>query len=476
MNRSHLPVGAPVGLGPSAEEPAAGGISVLQIVSILRCYWWHSLLTVIVSIALSFVVIKMLPKSYLATATLMFNYENKDVLAGREFPAVGGGNGSYMTTQIELIMSRVVLQPVIDRLKLTTDKDFVGGFVGTPAALNEAVTKALHDLVQVQPGTGGQLLYISAPAKTPERAAELANAVADEYLKQERERTNQPAVERADRYSQQLRELRERAVVAQDRVTEFRQQHGLTEMVVFGAGDTEGADLHGLQDKLQAAQNQRRELESRQISANTSANAVLDSGNIPSLRAMLATLDGQMAQLRATLGPRHPKVLELESQIQATRRALAGEIQSLGANNTVQLARARQLEAKYQAALDAERTRLLARRGLQDEGAKLLLELQSAQSNYKKALDGYDEIMFATAGNYKDVTLISRADPPAKPAKPAKLKFFLLACAASFGLGAALPFGYELFLNRRLRCRDDLERHFGIPVLAQLQRVPALQS
>jgi len=180
-----------------------------------------------------------------------------------------------------------------------------------------------------------------------------------------------------------------------------------------------------------------------------------------------------MAQLRATLGPKHPKVVELESQMEATRRSLAREVQSIAANTSVQLTRARELEQKYRAAATAERARLLERRGLEDQGAKLLLELQSAQATYKKALDGYDQIMFASAGNYTDVSLISRAEPPAKPDKPNKLKWFLVSCVASLGLALAWPFAYELLLDRRLRCRDDLERHFGIPVLAQLGPLPS---
>jgi uncharacterized protein involved in exopolysaccharide biosynthesis len=479
--KSTLPMQAPpeqllaASLGPTAEDEAAGGISVLQIISILRCYWIASLVTVVVLIAVSFVAIKLLPKSYVATATLIFNYENKDVLAGREFPVAQAG--TYIPTQIELILSRVVLDPVVGRLELTSDPEFVRGFGGSPAALNEVVANNLHDVLQVTPGTGGQLLYVSAPSKSPERAAQIANAVADEYLKQERERTNAPAAERAERYSRQLQELREKSTQAQDRVTEFRQQHALTEIAGPDAGgDTEGSDLHDLQDKLQAAQNQRRELESRQITGTASTDAVLESGAVPGLRSALATQEGQMAELRATLGPKHPKVLELQSQMDSTKRALANEVQSLSANGSVQLARARELEAKYQSALDAERNRVLERRGLQDQGAKLLLELQSAQANYRRALDGYDQIMFATAGNYADVSLISRAEPPAKPAKPNKMKFFMMACVFSLGVGVVWPFGYELFVNRRLRCRDDMERGFGIPVLAQLGPVEALQA
>ncbi len=452
------------------EESSAGGMSLAQITCILRAYWRHTLVAIAALTAVSFVAIKMLPKSYVATATLMVNFENKDPLAGREF--VGGGGNTYIPTQIELIMSQVVLGPVVQRLKLTSDPQFTRGFVGTPAALNEVVIRNLHDRLQVQQGVSSQLLYVSASAKTPERAAELANAVSDEYLNLERQRTNGPAQERAERYSKQLGELRAKAISAQDRVTEFRQQNALTE-VAEDKNDVEGAALLDLQQKLEAAQNQRRELEARQISATASSDAVLGTESIASLRAKLSGLEAQMAEARTTLGAKHPRIIELQSQIDALKRSLAGEVQSLSTNSAVQLQHARDLEARYQAALDAERSRLLQRRGLQDEEAKLVLELQSAQATYKKALDGYDQIMFASSGNYTDVSLISRADPPPKPDKPNKAKWFAIACLFSLALGVAGPFGYELFLNRRLRCRDDLEKHFGIPVLAQLGPLPA---
>jgi len=146
-----------LGVAPASEEEGGGGISVLQIISILRCYWVASLITALVLVVVSFVVIKLMPKSYVATATLIFNYENKDVLADRTFPG-GGAAGTYIPTQIELILSRVVLDPVVERLKLTTDPEFVRGFAGSPAALNEVVANALHDVLTVTPGTGGQLL------------------------------------------------------------------------------------------------------------------------------------------------------------------------------------------------------------------------------------------------------------------------------------------------------------------------------
>ncbi|MDB6103733.1 MAG: hypothetical protein JWO52_3732 [Gammaproteobacteria bacterium] len=475
-SRAALPIPAPEPaytppLPPGEEEAPSSGISIAQIVCILRAYRWHIGAGIVGLILVFGVVIKLMPKSYVATATLIVNYENKDPLAGREFPA--GDANTYIPTQIELILSRVVLQPVVDRFKLATDKTFTRGFAGAPAAVNEVVVKSLHDSLLVQQGVGSRLLYISAIAKTPELAADLANAVADEYLKQEKQRTNAPAGERAERYSKQLAELRDKAAMAQDLVTQFRQQHGMTE-VDADKVDVEGAALTDLQTKLEAAQNQRRELESKQIDAHASSDAVLETASIVALRSKLTGLESQMAEARTTLGPKHPKVVELQSEIDATRRSLAEEVQSISANSSVQLVRARDLEARYGAAVTSERTRLMDRRALQDQQAKLVLELQSAQATYKKALDGYDQIVFASSGNYTDVSLVSRADPPARPDKPNKAKWFAIACLFSLGLGVAGPFGYELFLNRRLRCRDDLEKHFGIPVLAQLGPLPSL--
>jgi len=164
------------------------------------------------------------------------------------------------------------------------------------------------------------------------------------------------------------------------------------------------------------------ELETRQISGTASTDAVLDSGAVSALRSELATEDGQMADLRATLGPKHLKV----------HRAAVGESKppSARSTNEVQSLSAQRHRAVWRVPVSSRRniklpwkrsaTRVLDRRGPEDQGAKMLLELQSAQANYRRALDGYDQIMFATAGNYADVSMISRADPPAKPAKPNK--------------------------------------------------------
>jgi uncharacterized protein involved in exopolysaccharide biosynthesis len=86
-------------------------------------------------------------------------------------------------------------------------------------------------------------------------------------------------------------------------------------------------------------------------------------------------------------------------------------------------------------------------------------------------LDGYDQVIFAAVGNYNNVSVVNPATPPVRASKPNKLKLLLVAMIMGLGLGLAAPFLYELFLNRRLRCRDDWEREFGIQVLAQFDKI-----
>lgn len=448
-----------MGLPPDPLEQH-GGMSLAQVMAMLRARWKPMVIVAMTVIIAGTVVIKFLPKTFTATATLIVDSDVKDPLAGRDFPVEMIAN--YVSTQIELMTSPIVLGPVIDRLKLTEDREFTGGFTGSPEALRETVQKNLAAGLMVDRGIGGQLLYVSASAKTAVRAAEIANAVADTFLEQDRLRRNGPARERAQRYSEELGELRNKASIAQDKVTEFRREHDIDDM--SGTTDSEVQALQTLQQRLLETQNMRRSLESK--TAGAAASQTPASGSAQTLRAQLQNQLAELEELKNTYGPQHPRIREVETKIAATRQSLGDEERGI--------ASARELERKYTAAVAEQEAKVHKLREAQDEGSKLLLELESAKAVYKQALDGFDQIMFQAVGNHANVSIVSHAVAPLKASKPNKLKLLLMTLVAGFGLGVVVPLAYELFIDRRLRCRDDMEREFGIPVLAQLDAVPAL--
>jgi uncharacterized protein involved in exopolysaccharide biosynthesis len=442
-------------------------LSQAQIFSILHAYRIHAAIIAGVFLIATALFTKTLPKTYLASATLLVNTQSSDPLAAGQAPATQFF--SYMSTEVQLMQSAEVLLPVIDKLKLSSNKDYTDGYHGNGSDLREWVKENLVKDLNIELGpAASQLIYVNASARDPQLAAQLANTVADTYLEQERQRTAGPASERAKRYSQELSELKDKVRIAQEQVTAFRQRTGVTEAAARN-GSVEALLLASLETRLQEAQNERRAAEVRSGADQNLTAVAAGSATIQLLKTEINTATAQLAQLRATLGAQHPKVLELQGKIDANKRNIAAEARS-------DLTAARQLEEKLHAAVEEQRAKVLATSRLQDEGTKYVLELESAQSVYKRALDGYDQIMFAAGGHAVIVNMVSRAVPPQKASKPNKPKLVLLGGIVGLFLGIFGPIGYELTINRRVRCRDDFERSFAVPVLIEFDAIPAARS
>jgi len=459
-----------------AEEPSlppefdSPGLSLLQIYSILRAYRLQALIIAVVISLIAAVTVHFLPKTYIAVTTLMVDPDGTDPLAnaGTQNQSVSVFN--YMATEAQLMVSPEVLLPVIDQLQLTKDPTYTAGFNGDANGLREHVREVLAKNIEIRQGEfTSQLIAIDASARTSQLAAQLANTLADVYLTQQRRRVTGPASERAKRYTVELAELKDKVRIAQDQVTAFRQRTGVTDTSEKNIS-VEQQLLGILQGKLQDAQVARRTAEVKAMAQANDSNAST-SLVVLNLKELLNTQQTQLAQMRTTFGAQHPKVRELQSQIDATQSNLDRELSNVSNNSNAELVAARQLEAKLRVAVEEQRAKVLGVNKLEDEGMKYELELESAQSVYKRALDGYDEIMFATGGRTANISVVSSAIPPQQPAKPKTVKLLAAGIAAGILLGLIAPLCYELLLNRRVRCRDDFERGFDVPVLIEFDRI-----
>lgn len=449
------------------------GLSLWQLLAIIWAWRRVTLAVVAGALLLALAASKLLPKTYTTTATLMVNYEIYDPAGGKEFPI--GLLGSYMATQIELMRSSEVLLDVVRRLQLNQDPRYTAGFDGSPDRLDEWVKSRLERNLVIEQGRfGSQLIHITYSANKPAAAAAVVNTLAEVYAEQQHSRLTGPARERADRYTEQLEELQGKVARAQQEVTAFRANKGTIDPTA--KIDIEMQTLGTLEQRLLETQNSRRTAES-QLSGDVSVgDQVLNSPLVQTLKAKLAADAARLAELRATLGPRHPQLIELESQVRHSQGALNAETGNYRRNTTSTVTASRQLETSLQQAVDAQREKVIAARQLQDELGKYELELESAQSVYRRALEGYDQIMFASGGHYTNVRFVGPAPEPLKPSKPNLLKNLILALGVGLVLGLLGPLAYELMFNRRVRCRDDLERDYDLPVLGEFASVPALRS
>lgn len=442
---------------------AGSGISLMQVRAIARSYWRASLIIwILLTVALALFLLLM-PKVYTATATLVVDDSGDTTLSGQAPQA--DQLATYLAEQAELLTSPALLRPVVGQLGLATNPHWSGGFRGDPRALPDYIAKRLADALQIQISPNDQLVYVAASAASPAEAANIANAVVNQYFAERRGR--------AERYEVQLSELRDRVANAQASLATFRAQKGVTDVTDLSQkSDTETEALDALEAKLLDAQNASRALEAREASDPRSSEEAMASPQVQQLRVELRTLQGELAQARTLYGARHPKILALDSQIAATRRALATEQGMLQVDLSTQLKNARALQTQYSQAVAQQRQNVVALRDLQGQGGRLELDLQSAQEVYKDALAGYEQAMFSSVDKFTNLRVISAASPPVYSSKTKKREWLVKGSLAALLLGFALSFGYELLLNRRLRCADDLERTLGLRMLGQIDPMP----
>jgi polysaccharide biosynthesis transport protein len=447
------------------------GLTLRQIRSIFHAYRKQSLLILLSIVMLGGVVSLLLPRTYIATATLMVDFDVNDPLGGKEFPTSLMSN--YLATQRDLIQSPAVLLPAIATAKLTSDPQYTAGYrQGSGDVSNWVMDKVLKNLKVELGEYGSQFIYISYSANSAAEAANLANIIAHIYADQHFHRVNDPASERADRYTAQLAQLKQDVDTAQAKVSQFQQRSGSVEY--DSKMDLSDERLTDLEHRLLEAQEMRRTTQMNASTGSAFQSSALSSNTVQTLKSTLATQTARLAELRQTLGPNHPDILQLQSQIAATQNSLNSELSTYSGNAQSDFENASKLESELQTAVDQQRAKVLQTRQIQDDGATYLRALQAAQTLYQHALDGYNQVMLTSSGRYSNVSFVAEATPPVKASKPKTLLNIILAVVTGSALALLGPLVFEL-LNRRVRCRDDLERELGIPVLIELGR-PALEG
>jgi succinoglycan biosynthesis transport protein ExoP len=437
-------------------------LSWAQIAAILRARRRQTLLISFAVLAAALLIIKLLPKAYTADATVLVNFESNENVRG----APAELYDSYLSTQVDLLQSRESIMSAIDKLGLTNDPEFTKGFkTNGVATLRDWVEKTLRADLSVQQTKGTQLIHVSVTSRDRDKAARIANAIVETYQARQSNHSEDPS-NRSAEYAGQLSDLKDKVTAAEQRMSEFRQRTGITDVNtgINGQFDLGSQTLAQLEQQLLAAGNARRTAETRVTGDQNVSDPVLASQVVQNLKNQLSTQQAQLADASSTLGPRHPRVVELQSQIDSTRQALRREIATVSQNGTGDVGSSKQLEAKLEHAVDEQRAKLVKIRQLQDEGQKLELELQSAQTVYKRALDSSDQSLFASTA------LVGRANPPLEPTKPNKIMLAVGGLLLALIAGVLGPLGYEMRFNRRLHCRDDIERNLGLPVLAEFDR------
>ncbi|MFZ5790036.1 MAG: GumC family protein [Pseudomonadota bacterium] len=333
-------------------------------------------------------------------------------------------------------------------------------------------------LKRLDAGAAGQsrVITISFQSESPGTAARVANAVAEEYISSQLEQKFETTKAVNDWANKQIATLRQQVAEADKAVEEYRAKNGLVE----GKGDTlpsqEAADLSTqlVQARADRAEAEAKLSQVRQLLASPNgietANAVLQSQLIQSLRQQEAQVEQTIADLSQTYGERHPKMISARAQLHDLEARIRTEIARIAKDYRNQVAVARAREASISAALDKTKTQIgelnqadVHLRSLQQEADTSRNLLAAFLARYKQT--GSEE-------NFRqpDAALISHASEPDKPSFPKKRVLVTLSIAAFGLLGIFIALLLEEF-DRGVRSMGQVERLMGVRALGLIPSV-----
>lgn len=441
-------------------------MNLIQFLLILRARIWIVLSIFLVAVTTTtLVTVFLLPNQYTATTTVVVDSKAKDPFTGQLLPIqlLPG----YMATQADIIMSRRVALKVVDKLKMADGPDVHEQFMEATKGKGDVrgwLAGVLQEKLDVQPGRESSVIEIGFQGVDPKFAALIANAFAQSYIETSLDLRIEPAKQTAEWFDQQITQLRVNLEAAQAKLSAYQLAQGIVES--DERLDVESRRLSELASQVISAKSATYDSASR-VGQTNALPEVINNPVVQNLKAQLAQVESQLADLSKKMGTNHPQYRSLDAERLILRDKLAHEITTATRGVSATASAARQRESNLASAYEEQKKRVLGLKSHREEATLLARDVQNAQQIYDAALQRYGQTRMEAQSTQTDLAILNPAIPPTKKSSPKTFLNIALSAVIGLILGIALAFVLEM-LDRRVRSGLDIAGELGIPVLAEL--------
>ncbi len=450
-----------------------------KLMSIILARWQLVLLVVLVTTLTALGVSLVLPKRYLASASVVVDAK-PDPVSALIYP--GMASPAYMNTQVDVIASDRVALRVVRDLRLTELPELREQWQaqGAEGSMEQWVAAFLQANMEVKPSKESNVLTVNYRSPSPQVAAQMANAFVKAYIATTLDLRVEPARQYAGYFDQQAKAALDRLEQARAKLSAYEREHGI--LASDERLDVENARLNELSSQLVALSSLATESRSRSGQAARGGDQlpdVLANPVVSQLKADVSRAEANLQQLSTRYGDNHPQVIEAKASVADTRAKLNTEIRRVTGSVAVTSTINSQREAETRAQLEAQRAKVIKLKEARDEAGGLMREVESAQRAYENITTRLTQTSLESQSTQSNVNLLAEATPPLKPASPR----VALNTALAFVAGLVLAIGIALLLelrDRKVRDADDVMAVLPLPMLGVLpapgRRAQALPS
>ncbi len=493
MLQSNMPQNDRATGSPDGIEPNGTGDLVNSALGFLRRQYLLIVLGAAFALVASAIYLEIVPPTYTAQARVLLKNSKAPFLQQQSVLAEAPVDSPEIESQLLILKSEAVAASVIDQLGLAADPEFkhgegrfrwirkaVRGWLGDRKIdPRDALIAEFDDRLSAARLGYSSVIEISFSAANPERAAEIANAVATAYMNDQLKAKADANRAATAWLHHRLQELGRDALNAERAVNELKSKN---DIVAAGGKPVDDQQVTDLNSRLVAARTRTSEALARlnrveTILASNSSDAAsisslggsgpdaLNNPVINSLREQYFENARREYELSVKYGSNHQAVVNLRTTMKGILGSILEEVRRLAeiSKSDFEVAKQQQQEIEKQLAQAVSQSR-------RTSSAELSIrELETSAREYRSLYDSFLQRYMGTLQQesfpISEARVISPATPPKTKSKPKPGIVVALGLVGGIALGMALGFLREM-MDRGFRTSEQVEAALHLPCLS----------
>lgn len=425
---------------------------------------------IVICTLIATIVAFVLPKSYQSTTLVRVKSNNISSMSGYAAMAAGFGidigigssSSASPESYIELMKSREVLNPIIEKVDLTDEER-------EKLKMEDFIKKYL----EITNTKKTDLITIAAYGKTPEEAQMISQSVADNFLALMTKLNKEDNSSVLKFLDERIKIVKEEMETAENKLQAYQQEHKIyapdeqAKAIITNLNtyDTTIAQLQAQSEgdsaKLAGVTSQLEQQNASLLEYNVS-----DNTNIGNIREAIVNKRVELVGLQQQFTDEHPDVIKAKEELNSLEKSLSDEIAKAVNSQSVTLSPVQSSLLKDKISTEVQisvnNASLEALKAKQAQAQESIATLSadsveymrlSREANitgqvYTSLVQNYEQTRIQEAKDSMDIQIIDAADLPKEdmPAKPNKK----IIVAIGFVLGLMISFGYLLYnYNKR---------------------------
>jgi capsular exopolysaccharide synthesis family protein len=441
----------------------------------LRHYWhsvlerrWLVLTAFFTILLLTAVYLVRAPRIYAATVRIQIDRESSNPLAVREALSLDTREQDYLQTQYKNIVSRSLIDSVVNTLKLEKDPRYAKAM---------DVVEAVAGDISVLPIRLSRLVDVRVEHPNPETAMKIANALAKNFIEQNLDQKVNSSFQAMTWLMTQVADAKNRVEKSEADLQAYRQKFNEVsleegENIVRQSLLQSQTDLSKVRAESAQAQQAVSEID-RMINDGLPIDtipAVAQSPVVQEIRKQIDIEAANLAALQKRYRAKYPTVIAAVSRLEALQHSLAAECEKQMQTVRNNAALLKKNEEKLSQLVTAEKQQQQHLNQLKIKYDILKRDTENNKSIHSNVLVRMKETELMSRLNSNNMRVVDPATKPLRPVKPRMALTILAGLVGAVAVSLSLAF-FVSYLDDSIKSQEDIENHLRLPFLGYIPNI-----